>query len=178
MVSYGQEFHKTKRLPIGGLFVLWVTFTFQFTIMKNRLEMLNAVLDGLIRRYKERVPDVALVIDAMKAEGIIDAEKDIENDHIAFRTLGVPHLGIASLEKIFLYYGYHKRDYYSFPEKKLNAWWYAPPVAGLPRIFLSELRVGDLSPEAQRIIHSYTDAVTGDPVDGLDPDDTAAVDTC
>ena len=35
----------------------------------------------------------------------------IENDHIAFRTMGVPHLGIASFEKIFLHYGYAKRDF-------------------------------------------------------------------
>jgi hypothetical protein len=144
--------------------------------MKNRSDVLNAVLDGLIRRYKERVPDVALVIDAMKAEGIINSERDIENDHIAFRTLGVPHLGIGSLEKVFLHYGYQKRDYYFFPEKKLNAWWYAPPVAGLPRIFLSELRVSDLSPEAQEIIHSYTDGIVSDPVDRLDLNDAAAVD--
>lgn len=144
--------------------------------MENKLRLLQAVLDGLIRRYKERVPDVASIINAMMAEGVITKEQDIENDHIAFRTLGVSHLGVGSLEKIFLYYGYEKRDYYYFSEKKLNAWWYAPPVAGLPRIFISELRVGDLSEGAQKIIHRYTDKVQADPVDGLNLDDTEAVD--
>lgn len=144
--------------------------------MTTRANTLQAVLDGLMSRYKERVPDVAAIIDAMTGAGIIKEEGEIENDHIAFRTLGVPHLGIASLEKVFLHYGYQRRDAYFFKEKKLNAYWYAPPVAGLPRIFISELRVADLSAEAQRIIHHYTDGVTVDPVDQLDLDDAAAVD--
>lgn len=127
-------------------------------------------------RYKERVKDVAAILGAMKSEGLIQSDDDIENDHIAFRTMGVPHLGIASLEKIFLHYGYQKRDYYYFPEKKLDAWWYAPPAEGLPRIFVSELRVADLSATAQKIIHSYTDHITADPVDSLDLDDATAVD--
>jgi hypothetical protein len=144
--------------------------------MSNKSTILNAVLNGLMRRYRERVPDVALVVNAMKAEGIIQDEKEIENDHIAFRTLGVPHLGVASLEKIFLYYGYTKRDYYFFPEKKLNAWWYAPPIAGQPRIFISELRVGDLSPASRQMIERYTDAVDADPADRLQLENPDEVD--
>ena len=139
---------------------------------------LDTVLAGLMRRYSERVPDVQRIISAMVDEGIITSPDDIENDHIAFRTMGVPHLGLASFEKIFLHYGYEKRDPYNFAEKKLSAYWYAPPADGrnLPRIFASELRVQELSERAQQIIRSYTDAVTSDPVDALDLDDVAAVD--
>ena len=86
--------------------------------MDNKIEILNKVLDGLMRRYKERVPDVAAIVNAMKQEGIIADDTEIENDHIAFRTLGVPHLGILSFQKIFLHYGYQKRDHYYFKEKK------------------------------------------------------------
>lgn len=137
---------------------------------------LETVLDGLMSRYRERVPDVGGIINAMTAEGIISQAGDIENDHIAFRTLGVEHLGIQSLEKIFLHYGYTKKDYYHFPEKKLDAYWYAPPAEQYPRIFISELRVKDLSPRAQEIIKSYTAEVTSDPVNALNLDDGAAVD--
>ncbi|AXY73269.1 DUF1338 domain-containing protein [Paraflavitalea soli] len=144
--------------------------------MSSTTDTLEKVLSGLMQRYQQRVPDVAAIIKAMIKAGIIAREQDIENDHIAFRTLGVPHLGIASLEKIFLYYGYQKRDYYYFKEKKLNAYWYAPPVAGLPRIFVSELRVADLSPQARQIIHHYTDKVSSDPVDAINLDDAVAVD--
>src|SRR5689334_7641885 len=118
--------------------------------------MLKDVLNGLMERYQQRVPDVAAVITAMIKEGMIRKADDIENDHIAFRTMGVPQLGVASLEKIFLHYGYRKMDHYHFAAKKLDAWWYAPPAPQYPRIFISELRVKDLSQQAQDIIHSYT----------------------
>ncbi|MBV8253756.1 MAG: DUF1338 domain-containing protein [Chitinophaga sp.] len=139
--------------------------------------MLSEILNGLMSRYQERVPDVAAVIQTMIAEGIIHQAADIENDHIAFRTMGVPHLGVQSLEKIFLHYGYTKKDHYYFAGKKLDAWWYAPPAPQYPRIFISELRVKDLSARAQEIIHSYTDEVTTDPVNALNLDDSKAVDT-
>ncbi|MGF7215477.1 hypothetical protein GGR92_001617 [Spirosoma lacussanchae] len=149
------------------------------TTSPNITNTLDGVLQGLMRRYSERVPDVQTIIDAMVEDGIIASAEEIENDHIAFRTMGVPHLGLASFEKIFTHYGYEKRDRYDFTEKKLTAYWYSPPAgtnANLPRIFVSELRVHELSAEAQRIIHRYTDTVTSDPVDALDLDDAAAVD--
>jgi hypothetical protein len=127
-------------------------------------------------RYKERVPDVSAILSTMKKEGVIASEDEIENDHIAFRTMGVPHLGIASLEKIFLHHGYTKMDYYFFPEKKLNAYWYAPPSEKLPRIFISELRMSELSPGCQQIIERYTGQVMHDPVDDINLNDAAAVD--
>ena len=146
------------------------------TTLNSKNETLNGVLDGLMRRYQERVPDVEAIIQAMVEDGLIERPEDIENDHIAFRTMGVPHLGIASLEKIFLHLGYERRDAYNFPGKKLDAFWYSPPEPQLPRIFVSELRVGELSDEVQGIIHSYTDEVTGDPVDAIDLDNAAEID--
>jgi len=142
--------------------------------------MTNAVLDkvlaGLMNRYKERVPDVSAIINAMIKESVIKDANEIENDHIAFRAMGVPFLGIQSLEKIFLHYGFKRMDHYFFPAKKLDAFWYTPPSPEYPRIFISELRVQDLSENAQHIIHSYTDEVTADPVDSINIDDANAVD--
>src|SRR5689334_6714200 len=102
--------------------------------MPQNEKKLQYVLDGLMRRYKERVPDVSGILNAMVKEGVIGSPSEIENDHIAFRTLGVEHLGIQSLEKIFLHYGYRKMDYYYFPEKKLDAYWYSPANPADPRI--------------------------------------------
>lgn len=138
---------------------------------------LEQVLSGLMTRYKQRVPDVQAVINAMIKDGIISSDKEIENDHIAFRTIGVQHLGIQSLEKIFLHFGYEKRDSYFFPEKKLDAFWYAPPSPGYPRIFISELRVKDLPDETQKIITGYTNEVISDPVDAIDLNNPVAVDS-
>ena len=143
--------------------------------MSTRLDTLAAVLDGLMQHYRAHVPDVGRIVAAMVRDGLIAREQDIENDHIAFRTMGVPNLGIASLERIFLHLGYVRRDLYNFPEKKVTAHWYAPPEERFPRIFISELRVPELSAEAQALIHSYTDIVTVDPVRTLDLDDADSV---
>jgi hypothetical protein len=142
----------------------------------KKYNLLDAVLSGLMRRYRERMPDVQAILQAMRHHRIINSKDEIENDHIAFRSLGVPHLGIASLEKIFFRLGYERRDYYFFPEKKLHAYWYAPPAPRYPRIFLSELWVGGMPGNAQRIIRSYTEHLTADPVDALDFDDPAVID--
>jgi hypothetical protein len=140
------------------------------------MKTIDIVMNGLMSRYSERVPDVKKITSAMKANGIIANETDIENDHVAFRTMGVPNLGIASFEKIFLALGYHKKDYFNFEGKKLNAYWYAPPSEKYPRIFVSELRVKDLSSEAQKIIYSYTDSIISDPVDSIDLNDGYQID--
>ena len=137
---------------------------------------LTTVMNGLLRRYTERVPDVKKITQALINQGVISKESDIENDHVAFRTMGVPNLGIASFEKIFLHYGYQKRDAFFFESKKLDAFWFAPPAPHFPRIFVSELRVNDLSETAQKIIRKYTDPITADPSDALDLDDGLAVD--
>jgi len=139
-------------------------------------KVLDGILEGLLTRYKQRVPDVSVICNALVKHGFIGSLSDIENDHIAFRTMGVPHLGIQSLEKIFLHCGYEKRDFYRFEQKKLNAYWFSPPEDHYPRIFISELCVNELSKPAQSIIKSYTDEVTSDPVIALNLDNVAEVD--
>jgi len=141
----------------------------------RRTITLQRILDALMERYTERVPDVNRVLDALTEAGHIPSPQAIENDHVAFRTMGVPHLGIRSLERIWLHCGYRRCDHYAFEEKKLDAYWYSPPEPRFPRIFISELRVADLSEQAQRIIRSYTDEVRRDPVDDLDLDDGVEV---
>jgi len=136
------------------------------------------VLDGLMRRYKQRVPDVSVILHEMVVQGLINNEADIINDHIAFRTMGVEHLGIKSLSAIFLNYGYEQRDYYEFKTKKLNAYWYSPPktIPNLPRVFISECKVDEFSTQTQAIIKKYTDTVTTDPVKLLDLNNGQQVD--
>jgi hypothetical protein len=129
---------------------------------------LTLILDALFTTYEERVPDVRKITQGMIRAGMVKSQTEIINDHIAFRTMGVPNLGIASFEKIFLAHGYTKKDFYHFESKKLDAHWYAPPREDLPRIFISELKVNLLSPEVQQIIYKYTHTVSSDPVDRLD----------
>ena len=64
------------------------------------------------------------------------------------------------MAKFFIEYGYTPRDELKFPAKKLRALWFSPPasedgIAGteihgpLPRIFISELNVEEMSPRSQ-----------------------------
>lgn len=129
---------------------------------------LNIVLNDLFEHYRKNVVDVDKITSALLENGVVKNQEDIVNDHIAFRTLGVPNLGIASFEKIFLAFGYTKKDYFNFEGKKLNAYWFSPPSIEYPRIFVSELRVDELSEQVQSIISKYTSSISHDPVDALD----------
>lgn len=68
--------------------------------------------------------------------------------------------GIDAISQVFLDLGYKVRDELRFPAKKLRALWYAPPEhlldmegseadGPLPRIFISEIIVSELSSKAQ-----------------------------
>ena len=131
---------------------------------------LDVFLNILFERYSTQVPAVRKITNALISKGVVRGQEEIVNDHIAFRTLAVPNLGIDSFEKIFLRHGYIKRDQYYFEGKKLNAYWYAPPSPEYPRIFMSELMVDRLSEGAQELIHKYTSPISSDPVDALDLD--------
>ena len=137
--------------------------------------VMTRILDELFNIYAKRVPDVKKITSAMIERGMVSSQNEIINDHIAFRTMGVPNLGISSFEKIFLANGYKRMDFYHFAIKKLDAYWYSPPTEDLPRIFISELKVEKLSPKVQNIIRFYTDSIVQDPVDTLNLDDYKAV---
>lgn len=132
---------------------------------------LDVFLNILFDRYSRQVPAVRKITNALIDRGVVSGQEEIVNDHIAFRTLGVPNLGIDSFEKIFLHHGYMKRDNYYFEHKKLNAYWYAPPSPEYPRIFMSELMVEKLSGPVQELIGKYTGHISSDPVDALDLND-------
>lgn len=68
------------------------------------------------------------------------------------------------MSKFFLDFGYKRREELRFPAKKLKAFWFSPPKVStsyrgggvngpLPRIFISELLVDQLSPEAQVFVN-------------------------
>ena len=136
---------------------------------------MTKILDNLFKTYAERIPDVKKITNEMINKRIVKNQSEIINDHVAFRTMGVKNLGIASFEKIFLAHGYKKRDFFHFRVKKLDAYWYTPPTDDLPRIFISELNVNFLSKAVQKIIRKYTNSITTDPLDQLDLNDSKVV---
>ncbi|KAL0906113.1 hypothetical protein M5K25_024579 [Dendrobium thyrsiflorum] len=78
-------------------------------------------------------------------------------------TVKVDGYGIDSVAKFFLDFGYTMMEELRFPAKKLKALWFAPPNydngsyfgGPLPRIFVSELLVDEMSPQSQAVIKKY-----------------------
>ncbi|CAA2976215.1 Hypothetical predicted protein [Olea europaea subsp. europaea] len=121
-------------------------------------------LEAMEKVYLNRNPTAKAILELVRS---IDDDR-ICYDHFAFRTFGVDGHGIDSLAKFFTDFGYVQREELRFTAKKLKAFWFSPPSiphsdAGtsafgpLPRIFISELLVDQMSPEAQKIIRKYTE---------------------
>ena len=122
--------------------------------------------DSLWNDYVAIAPQAARIREAFLARG-----ERIVNDHVAFRTLSAGPIGLDRLEGHLLDLGYRRYEPYDFPDKKLRAWGYLPAAIDrgpLPRVFLSELLVDELSPRAATILRRLADAV--DPARVASPD--------
>ncbi len=125
-------------------------------------QLLIDVLDGLLERYIDRVPDAQKIIQL-----ITDRGDKIINDHIAFRSIH-----IESILKVFLHLGYEvKMDHqtnqpFNFESKKLTAVWLKHPNEAAPRVFVSHFRFDEGSKELQTIISQYLND-WDDPIDTI-----------
>ncbi|MCA9205784.1 MAG: DUF1338 domain-containing protein [Planctomycetales bacterium] len=111
------------------------------------------VLDRLWDRYRDRVSYVRDYETLVASHG-----GRFVNDHIAFRTFALqqPPAGIISLSRIFEALGYVGAGAYHFPDKHLNAIHYQHSNSLFPKIFISELRVWELPPDAAETIFHAT----------------------
>ncbi len=122
--------------------------------------------DNLWDDYVAIAPQAARIREAFLGRG-----ERVVNDHVAFRTLAAGPLGLERLEGHLLDLGYRRYERYDFPDKKLRAWGYLPGDrhdAPLPRVFLSELLVDELSPEAAAILRRLAESVDPARVDSPD----------
>lgn len=103
---------------------------------------------NLWQDYVTMTPQAETIANALTERG-----ETLINDHVAFRTFNVGPVRLEMLEPFILGLGYTKYEPYHFAAKKIDAMGYIPPSDDLPRIFLSELRVEELSEAAQTIIH-------------------------
>jgi len=87
------------------------------------------------------------------------AGETVINDHIALRTFKHPKLGISSLARTFVKFGYQQSEQeYFFTEKKLYARHFEHPE-GLPKIFISELELDKVSPFLRETITNCIDQI-------------------
>lgn len=118
---------------------------------------LESLLARLWDDYARMNPQAGRIHALLAARG-----EEIANDHIAFRTYGDPRVGIDALSRVFLEDGYVPGGEYIFPEKKLFARHLDPPREGLPKVFVSELRLDLCSDPLRRTVEGLLAQVSGD----------------
>ena len=109
------------------------------------------LIKRLWENYKAKVPTARKVEEQLKLKN----ETWVE-DHIALRSFNFEHFGSHNLESFFKRFGWEtiKSDY-RFPKKKLTALHMAHPDVTIPKIFISQIEVSQLSYKGGYIIQKY-----------------------
>ena len=97
---------------------------------------------------------------------LLQENEPLINDHIALRTFNVAPLGIETLAKPFIDVGYKPCGDYEFESKKLVAKHFEHPDPKQPKVFISELKVNECSPELQDIVAKLVEQLDTDKLKG------------
>lgn len=108
---------------------------------------LPALLDKMWTDYVAINPLAQKVYDLFVARG-----DTVLNDHIALRTFNHPRVTIDVIAAPFVSAGYKYSGDYHFTDKKLYAKHYEHSDKSLPKIFISELKLQDFSPELRATV--------------------------
>lgn len=112
-------------------------------------------------QYTDLNPEALKIHQLLKKQG-----DEVLNDHIAYRTLKHPRLGIESLAKFFKEYGYKEISDYHFEVKKLYAIHLENEKnPNLPKIFISELLTDKFSPNLQKTMNQIVDQIPSSTLD-------------
>jgi len=110
---------------------------------------LDHIFIKLWNDYASLNPSVQRIKDLFEQEN-----ETVLNDHIAFRTFDHPLMNLEVLSKLFLKYGYVEKQDYHFEEKHLYAKHYEhKEIPNAPRVFISELKLKELSKQLQQIVN-------------------------
>lgn len=110
---------------------------------------IESILDRLWSDYTHINPQAQRIHQLLADRG-----DRVVNDHIALRTFRHPKLGIDATAKLFEQHGYSAQGEYEFPGKKLHARHYEHADRALPKVFISELKLEELSRGLRRIVDS------------------------
>jgi hypothetical protein len=106
------------------------------------------LLSALWQDYVATTPQAERILNLLGDRGEL-----VKNDHVALRTYGLPGIGIDALARPFEACGWVAQpDHYRFDDKKLVARYWKHPDESLPKVFISELRVYELSASSSQII--------------------------
>lgn len=113
---------------------------------------LDDLLGKLWQDYIDQNPHARAIHQLIESQG-----ETVVNDHIALRTFDDPRVNIAKLSRAFEDLGYKHGGDYDFPAKKLNARHFEHPEPGRPLVFISELRLGEMSDGLQSKVKACLD---------------------
>ncbi|QDT33516.1 DUF1338 domain-containing protein [Thalassoglobus polymorphus] len=119
------------------------------------MSQLDSLLQTLWDTFQEMNPQAEAIHQLLSERG-----ETVINDHIAFRTFDDPRVGIQILAKPFLVAGYKECGSYEFPGKHLFAKHYEHSDEQLPKIFISELKLNEMSEELQATAKTLVDQIS------------------
>lgn len=105
---------------------------------------------------------VKVTPSAKKIHQLLGDGKELINDHVAYRTFNINHVGIEKLAQHLLALGYEECGEYHFKAKKLYAKHFEHSDKSLPKVFISELLVEEFSEKVQNIIKNLVSDIKED----------------
>jgi hypothetical protein len=114
-------------------------------------ELFNDMWD-LYARINPQVVKVKELFDSREG-------REVKNDHIALRTFNHPRINRHVIAKSFLDSGYTTVEDLKFEKKKLDATYFSHEDPTLTRVFISELKLEEFSPELQATINRLVDQI-------------------
>ncbi len=122
------------------------------------MEKAQKLFDPIWEDYLKQNPAVKKVYDLFKGMG-----ENVVNDHIAFRTFNDPRVGIDVLARPFEEAGYEFSGEYTFEQKHLYARHFElKGFKQAPRIFISELKLEEMSPFLKETALRLIDEIPAD----------------
>jgi hypothetical protein len=106
---------------------------------------ISELLDTLWRDYVASTPQAERIHALLTARG-----DRVLNDHVALRSYDA--ISLEAMARPFEALGWRPYDRYRFDDKHVNARYWRHDDPTLPKVFISELAVGELSPRAQTLI--------------------------
>ena len=109
---------------------------------------IQALFDRIWQSYVSITPEALPIHNLFATEN----RDQIINDHIALRTFNCSPVSLQKIAAPFVELGYKATGEYQFPNRKLFARHFQHHDPKLPKVFISELLVEELSARAQQII--------------------------
>ena len=116
---------------------------------------IHQLFQNIWQDYIPLAPDAQSIYDLFAKQN----NGKVINDHIALRTFDLPTVNLEKIALPFLRAGYQAEGEYEFPARKLVARHFQHCDPELPKVFISELLVEELSEQASKIIKGLVSQV-------------------